>query len=232
MSVRLFISLLRWDVVREIRRRDTVATMTLFAILVLFVGKIGIGQDPKVTAEVGPVLFWIAILFAGTIGLSQTFAAEREGNHLGGIVMAPVDLGFFYLVKVVAVWLYVSVMEVLVLAVYVLLYGHIPWDRLGSLLAVVASFTLAYMAPGVIVAAMTSTLRGGGEVVLRILLIPVMLPVVWLTLRVSERVFDAVIAGGILGPPLELGQYLAFTLALCTIYLTSGYLLFPKLLEE
>jgi hypothetical protein len=96
----------------------------------------------------------------------------------------------------------------------------------------VGAFTLAYIACGVVLAAMTTSLRGGGEVVLRNLLIPLMLPLIWLTLRVSERVFGAVLAGGALGPPLKLGHYLAAALAFDTIYLAVGYILFPKVLEE
>jgi heme exporter protein B len=239
-SLRLFVSLLKWDLVRELRRREAVANMCLFALLVLFVGRIGI-EDSRgassaagaVQEAVGPVLFWIAILFAGTIGLSQTFVAEREGDAISAITTAPIDPGVFYLSKVAAVGLYVAIMEVLVLGGYIILFNFDPGARLVPFLLVMSAFTLGYMATGVVLAAMTTTLRGGGEVVLRILIIPLMLPVLWYTLRISEYLFDTVIAGGAtLGPPLTLGEYLAFTLALDTIYLTAGYVLFPKVLEE
>lgn len=229
-ELRLFFTFLRWDVVREIRRRETIANMSLFALLVLFVGQLGVDQDSS--ASVGPVFFWIAVLFAGTIGLSQTFAAEREDDLITGIITAPVDLGFFYLAKVVAVWLYVTIMEVLIVGAYALLFNFWPDASWGMFFLVISAFTLAYLGPGVVIAAMTTTLRGRGEVVLRILLIPLMLPVILLTFRVSEHLFGDVIAGGVHGPRMELKHYLAFTFALDTIYLTLGYLLFPKVLEE
>ena len=235
----LFLSLLRWDVLRELRRKETLANMTLFAVLVLFVAKIGIGQgldresqELDQTSTVGPVMFWISILFAGTVGLSQTFAAEREGNTLGGIVTAPIDVGVFYLAKVASTWFYVMIMELLALAVYSILFDFSPWEHLGMLLLVISVFTFAYIGLGVILAAMTTALRGGGEVLLRILLFPLMIPLIWLTLLVSQRVFDTTIAGGALGPPLEFRVYLAAGLAFDALYLTAGYLLFPKVLEE
>ena len=244
-AARLFVCLLRWDLLREIRRQETVASMSLFALLVLFLGQMGIGPDGTFSGArgvssaaalaqqgLGPVFFWVAILFAGTVGLGQTFAVEREGQLIGGLVTAPIDLGFFYLAKVAAVWLYISLMEILVFVAYFVLFGFSDDADIASLFAAVAVFTLAYVAPGVILAAMTTTLSGRGEVLLRILLIPLMLPVIVLTFRTSEHFFDTLIAGGVLGDPLPVPQYLAFTLALDAIYLTVGYLLFPKVLEE
>ena len=241
-AARLFFSLLKWDIIRELRRREAVASMSLFALLVLFLGQMGFGPDSANSVPAGqasatvtgaaPVFFWVAILFAGTVGLGQTFAVEREGQLIGGLVIAPIDLGCFYLAKVAAVWLYVSIMEVLVILAYIVLFGLSPRAQLGGLLAAVATFTLAYVAPGVVLAAMTTTLSGRGEVVLRILLIPLMLPVISLTFRTSEYLFDTVIAGGALGKPIPVSQYLIFTVALNAIYLTVGYLLFPKVLEE
>jgi heme exporter protein B len=228
----LFFSLLRWDVLHELRRKETLANMILFAVLVLFVAQMGIGQDPARASSVGPVIFWISILFAGTVGLSQTFAAEREGNTIGGIVTAPIDVGVFYLAKVAATWFYVMIMEILALAVYSILFNFSPWARLGMLLLTISVFTLAYIGSGVILAAMTTTLRGGGEVLLRILLFPIMIPLIWLTLRVSQTIFDTTIAGGELGDPMKFRDYIAVSLAFDAVYLTSGYMLFPKVLEE
>ena len=67
---------------------------------------------------------------------------------------------------------------------------------------------------------------------MRILLFPVMIPLIWLTLRVSQTVFETVLAAEALGPPLSLGAYLALALSFDAIYLAAGFLLFPKVLEE
>lgn len=231
-TIRLFLCLLRWDVLREIRRKETIPNMVLFALLVLFVALIGLGPDKNVTSPVGPVIFWISILFAGTVGLGQTFAAEQETGALGGVVTAPLDLGVFYLAKVASTWTYVMIMEVLVLGIYSVLFGFSAWGHLGGLLAVMSTFTLGYIGAGVVLAAMTTALRGGGEVILRILLIPLMIPFIWPVLLASGPLFDTEIASGALGAPLELSHCLVVNLAFGTIYLASGYLLFPKVLEE
>ena len=98
-------TLVRWDLLREARRRETIVNMTLFAVLILFAGKLGVetfsqsfivevgipsekqGQlAEEARRSMGPIFFWIAALFAGTVGLNHSFSAEREGNSLGGIV--------------------------------------------------------------------------------------------------------------------------------------------------
>lgn len=230
--LRLLLRILYWDFLREMRRRESLANMILFSVMVLFVAQFGLGTDKGVAASVGPVFFWIAVLFAGTVGLSQTFSSERDGGALVGVVTAPIELGVFYLAKVMATWLYVMIMEGFALGAYIVLFNYNAWSHLGQLLLVMGVFTLTYLAPGVVLAAMTSSLRGAGDVLLRILLFPMMLPMIGLTLSASQTVFSVSLANGAIGPPIQLKHYFAIGLAFDTIYLSAGFLLFPKVLEE
>lgn len=228
----LFLSFLRWDLLRELRRREIVLNMSLFAILMLTIAQLGAGGDPETVSKVGPVFFWMAIVFTGTVGLSQSFAAEREGGRLNGIQLAPIDLGLFYLSKVAATWIYIMLMGTALLGVYMLFFNFMRWDLLPAIYSVMAVFALGYTGAGIILCSMTTALRGGGEIVLRILLLPLMVPIVFLTLLVSEATFGVLVADGNLGPPLELWKYLLTVLSLDAIYLTIGYLVFPKIIEE
>jgi heme exporter protein B len=190
LALRGFLTIVRWDFVLELRRREAVLNMTLFAVLVLFIASYALSDRPGLQAEVGPLILWIAILFAGTVGLSRAFLMERESGALSGILLTPLDAGFFYFAKVAATWLYVMAMEVLLLGAYVVLFNFSLWSRLPLLLATMASFTLAYVAAGSVIAAMTSSLRGG-EIVLRILLFPIMIPVVVIAVTGGEAIFPA-----------------------------------------
>ncbi|MBN1443189.1 MAG: heme exporter protein CcmB, partial [Planctomycetes bacterium] len=183
-------------------------------------------------SRVGPVVFWIAVLFAGTVGLSQSFAADRERGALEGILLAPLDAGIFYLAKVAATWTYVMIMEAILVLVYCPLFNLSELARLPPLFAALGVFTLGYMAAGVLLAAMTTSLRRGGEVVLRILLFPLLLPVIYLTLRSQAATFGVDVAAGALGPCLSLPAYAVMVLAFDVIYLLAGFLIFPKVVEE
>ncbi|MEM7234796.1 MAG: heme exporter protein CcmB [Planctomycetota bacterium] len=237
----LFFKLLRWDFIREMRRKESLLNMILFAILTLFLIQMGAGPlfarlrgipgDDffiTMTSKLGAVYFWVTVLFSGTVGLNQSFASEREGAAIDGIALSPIDLGIFYLAKVVATWVYVMAMELCLLGGFLILFSHTPAKNLGGLVACLGVFTLGYVALGVTFAAMTSILRGGGEVVLRILLFPLLMPMVYLTLGVPEANFGT----SVTTPPTPLGQYLALLGAFDVIYLTSGFLLFPKIFDE
>ncbi len=240
----LLLRLILWDVLREVRRKEAVPNMILFAVLVLFLINLGVGPlfdsyddspEPaiqRVGISVGPVLFWVTVLFAGTVGLSQSFAAERDGNSLTGVVLAPIDLGVFYLAKVFATWIYVLLMEFCLLGVYVVLFHFDDWRQLGPLAVVLVVFSLGYMAAGIVLAAMTTALKGSGEVVLRILLFPLLIPLVYLTLRVREGTFGVDVTAGVFGPSIPFSRYVAVVLAIDAMYLAAGFLLFPKVLEE
>ena len=84
--------------------------------------------------------------------------------------------------------------------------------------------------------AMTTALGGAGEVILRILVFVLMIPLIMLTFEVSGQLFGTVGIGAD-GPSLALGDfspgdYVVIALTFSVIYLCVGYLLFPKVLEE
>ena len=254
-GVSLFLRLVRWDVLREVRRRDAMLNMSLLAVLIVFTGHVGtqifsghfvgdwgLPEDRRGEATqlagytLGPIFFWIATLFAGTVGLNQSFAVEREGGALTGVVTAPVDPGTFYLAKVASTWLYVMTMELVLFGAYVVLFNLPVGASWLPVLLSAAVFSLAYVAPGIVLAAMTTTLKGAGEVVLRILVFVLMIPLLLLTLEISAQTFGVARPGDV-GRVVALGDfdfsdYLWIALAFSAIYLTAGYVLFAKVLEE
>ena len=227
LAFRSFLAIVRWDFVLELRRREAVLNMSLFAVLMLFIASYGLSSRSELAPEVGPLFLWITILFAGTVGLSRAFALERSAGALSGVLVSPLDPGVFYLAKVAATWLYVMAMELLVTAAYVILFNFNRWERLPSLLATMAAFTLAYVGAGTVIAAMTTSLRGG-EVVLRILLFPIMIPMVLIVIRAAEAVFPDEPPAGAPGLAMTLGKILPLAL----IYISLGFILFPRVVEE
>jgi len=226
-ALRSFLAIVKWDVVLELRRREAVLNMSLFAVLILFIASYALSSRPDLLGEIGPLFLWISILFAGTVGLSRAFAVEKEGGALAGVLVSPLDPGLFYLAKVVATWIYVMAMEVLVVAAYVILFDFTRWERLWLLLVTMALFTFAYVAAGTVIAALTSTLRGG-EVVLRILLFPIMIPAVMVVLQAGQAIFPE-------APRMEAGRVARVVgglVPLGVMYLSVGYVLFPKIVEE
>lgn len=226
-QLRVFLSLVRWDCILELRRLDAVLNMSLFAVFMLWLASFAVSSNRELQKQLGPLIFWIAILFAGTVGLSRAFLVEQTGGVLTGVLTAPVDHGIFYLAKVAATWLYMMVMELFLLGAYIVLFNFTHWERVPFLFGTMAAFTLGYAAVGIVIAGMTAVIRGG-EVVLRVLLFPVLVPMVIAVLEASEMVFP----GMSLGESERLSRPLVILIALDTIYLTVGYVLFPRVVEE
>jgi heme exporter protein B len=243
LDFRGFLAITRWDLVLELRRREAVLNMTLFAVLILFIASYSLQMSAFefaeryrltegdaqafIREEFGPLILWISILFSGTVGLSRAFAVEKEGGALTGVLISPIDPGSFYLAKALATWIYVMVMELLVLVAYIVLFNFSRWDRLPLLLLSMGLFTISYVAAGTVIAALTHSLRGG-EVVLRILLFPIMIPAVIIVTQAGKFVFSPQAPPDALGP----GKSLLSLLALGTIYTCIGFVLFPKVVEE
>lgn len=226
--MRALVTIIRWDVLAELRRPISTLNMTVFALMLLFIGSYAVSERTEIHDIFGPVFFWMVILFAGTVGLSRAFLVERENAAMAAVLVAPVDPGMFYLAKVFATWLYVSVMEVFVLAAYIVLFDFDHWEGLGALVGVTAAFSSVYVAAGTVLAGMTTGLRGG-ELVLRILLFPLMIPSIIVVLAASEGTFWRRPEGA---AGLSPWQSAVALVAMAAIFLTSGYLLFPKVVEE
>ena len=228
IHVRGFLAILRWDIILELRRREAVLNMSLFAVLILFLASYGISSGrPELQEELGPLFLWLAVLFSGTIGLSRAFSVEREGGALTGVLLTSVDPAVLYLAKVAATWLYVMAMEVFAFLAYTVLFNFSRWERLPVLLATLGAFTYAYAAAGITLGALTSALRGG-EVVLRILLFPIMIPAIIISLNGSQAIFSTLTAGD----PARAVKMCAALFGLGTVYLCAGILLFEKVVEE
>jgi heme exporter protein B len=229
--VRAFWTILRWDLIVELRRRESTLNMCLFAALVLFIGSYAVSARPEQQDQFGPIFFWMSIVFSGTVGLSRVFLAERENGAIHALLVAPVDPGVFYLAKVAAAWSYVMVMASLVIGAYVVLFDFDRWSQLDELFAVTGAFVLTYVSIGTLLAAMTTSLQGG-EVLLRILLFPLLVPAIVTALAANGKIFtDAD------HPSLEVlrrspWECVAALLALSAIYLSSCFLLFGKVVEE
>src|SRR5437762_2927067 len=75
----------------ELRAREIVPTMTLFAALVAVLSSMSLFVDEATGRKVAPGVLWIAIAFAGTLGLSRTWGRERDEGAIRSLLLAPIS---------------------------------------------------------------------------------------------------------------------------------------------
>ena len=98
----------------EWRHRETLASMCIFGLLVVFLFNFAFEPAREESLRLLPGLFWIAFAFAGVLGFNRSFAAERENAGLEGMRLAPVDPGAIYLGKMLANLFFMGIAEVVV----------------------------------------------------------------------------------------------------------------------
>jgi heme exporter protein B len=164
-------ALARKDLRLELRARDTLPAMALFVVSTLVVFHFALPAGADEIAAHG--LLWVALVFTALLGLARSWAPEREGGVLDGLVLAPCDRSAIWLGKSAAVFVFLAAIELVALPAFALFFS--PLD-----LAAVVGVLLANVgicAVGTLLAAMAAASRTR-ELVLPLLFLPLAIPLV------------------------------------------------------
>jgi heme exporter protein B len=228
-TARVAIAIFRKDLQNELRTKEIVSSMFVFAVLVLLIFNFTLALDEQLALTLGPGILWVSFVFAGTLGLHRSFAIERENRCLSGLMLAPVDRGAIYLGKLASNLVFMVAMEAFVIPLFVILFNLDIWTLLSArdlaLFALVLVLgTLGYMAVGTILAAIAAntTMR---EVLLPVLLFPIAVPVVVGAAEATRLIFEA----DLVFSPWSWIRVLA---VFAVTFLTVSWLTFEYVLEE
>lgn len=212
------------DLRLEWRHRETLASMCVFGILVVFLFNFAFEPAHEETLRLLPGLLWIAFAFAGVLGFNRSFAAERENGCLEGMTLAPVDPGAIYLGKVLANLLFLGIAEAVVVFAASLWYNFSFLPSLRWFALVTFLSTLGYVAVGTIFGAVAANTRMR-EVMLPVLQFPVAVPVFIAGIEAST--------GALKGDaPGDYASWINLAAGFSIIFLVLSYLLFEYVLEE
>jgi heme exporter protein B len=211
------------DVLVERRSKQTLNTLVFFAVLLMFVFEFTLGTDRERLAAVLPGILWLGFVLSGLLGLGRTFVAERDNDCWEGLLLAPGDKAAIYVGKLGGNFLLMLVVEALLLALVVVFFNVELGHVLPELALVIGLGTLGFAALGTLFGAMTAHTRAR-ELLFPVLLLPVQVPMLLGTVRVTE----ALLAGEPLGAVAHWLQLLAVA---DVIYVVVGLLSFDFILE-
>ena len=218
-------SLLLWkDLLLELRRRDSLLTMFFFGTLLLFVFHFSFDLAPDKVAEMAPALLWLAFLFTGTLGLTQLFQVERENHTLEALLLSPLDRGALFLAKSCFNLLLMSLVELVVMPLFWILFNLPAWNLLPQLFLVTLLGTVGFCVLGTMMSAITLRARAR-ELLLPLVLFPLMIPVILATIRCMESIMNA-------GDVGAAGSWLRLLLGFDVIFVTLGILIFDQVIES
>lgn len=186
-----FLALLRKDLRLELRTRDTIVTMLLFAATLMLIFQFGIGarssalessdgqpaQVDDITPLVGGIL-WAVIALTAVLGVTRAWVPEREQRVLDALLVSPVSRSTLLASKVVSLYAYLLVVQLLVLPLtFVFFVRGVGWEGLAlvALVCLVANLCIAVLGSLISSLALFSRAR---EVLVPVLFLPSLLPVV------------------------------------------------------
>ena len=209
------------DLSLEMRSREMLSSMFVFALLVVLVFSFSFDLRVEEVSGVAPGVLWVAITFAGMLGLARSFVLERDQGCLDGLLLCPVDRSLLYLGKMLSNLTFISLTELVVLPLCLALF-NLTFHPL--LLPILLLGTIGFSAVGTIVSAMTVHARAR-EVMLPILLFPLVLPALIAAVKLTGGVLDR-------QPWGEIRNWMELLVGFDVIFIVISYLAFEYVIEE
>jgi heme exporter protein B len=157
------------------RRRGDALQPALFALLVVTLFALALGNDRATLAKSAGAVLWLASLLAGLLALDTLFRGDAEDGSLEQWMLAPVPLAWLVLVRTFMHWA-TTALPLLIAAPLLAELLHLPHDQLGVLLASLALGTPLLSLLGAVVAALTVGMRRSG-ILVALLALPLYVPV-------------------------------------------------------
>ena len=129
----------------ELRTGEIVVTTALFATLIAVLTLLAFYVDRKTALQVAPGVLWIAVTFAGVLAMGRSFQREREHEVYRALLLSPVPRSAIYLSKVITSFLFLMIVETLVVLEVTVLFnldlGRVVVPLAGLLLLGTLGFT-------------------------------------------------------------------------------------------
>jgi len=210
------------DALTELRTREVVFTVLVFALLVIVIFNFAFGTTQEAVALVGPGILWVTFAFSGVLSLNRAFVAEKDGGCLEGLLAAPISREAIYVGKMLGSLLFLVVIEAISLPIFAFLL-NLPVAS-GPLLVTTLLATIGFVAVGTLFSALSVNTRAR-EMVLPILFLPVVAPVIISAVKAS----GLALSGGSWG---DVGGWLEIIGAFDVVFVVVSYLIFNYVVEE
>jgi heme exporter protein B len=214
------ITILWKDVLLETRSKDIIVSVLVFALLIIVVFNFAISPTPQTVTLIAPGVLWIAFLFGGVLGLNRSFALEKDGGNIHGLMMAPVGRDVIFFGKMLGNFLFMMVVELLIFPVFAVMYNFSL--LMPGLIPIAVLTTLAVATVGTVFSAMAVNTRSR-EVMLPVLFFPVVVPAIVAAVEASAFVIQG---------DGSFTRWLPFLAVFDAIFLVVSPVVFQFVIEE
>ena len=210
------------DLAAELRSRELLSAMLVFALLVILIFNFSLELDAQARSSVTSGVLWVTFAFAGTLGLNRSMAMEKDRGCLDGLLLAPVDRSAIYFGKAIGNLIFMLIVEVIVLPVYSVLYS-VNLFKPGLLLIILLG-SIGYVAVGTLLASMAVQTRTR-DVLLPILLFPLIIPVLIAAVKGSTGILQGTQA-------VDIRPWINLLIVYDVIFVAVAFMVFDYIVEE
>jgi heme exporter protein B len=239
-SIKQIIYLIRKDLTLQLRTKDAIILIFVFSLLVVLVFcfvfgpvfvpfsllKLDRQEWLKELGKLAGSILWVAFTFSGVIGLNRSFDIEHRSSALKGLRLTGIDPGNLYLAKVFSNTLMLFCIDICITPIALIFFGAlemVDWLAWLRLTGVIALGVLGFCAGGVLLAGMSSSVRGR-ESLLSVMLFPILFPLIIAASKCTVSILtDKSLLGDI---------WLILLVGYSLIILAISYLLFGYIVEE
>lgn len=173
--LRLWIAIVRRDLLLVYRRRSDVLTALFFFIIVVSLFPLGVGPEPGRLRTMAPGIIWVAALLASMLTLGRLFVPDYVDGTLEQMALAPEPLAVIVLGKVCVHWA-VSGLPLVLLSPLLAAQFDLPASSIQVMFWSLLLGTPVLSLVGAIGAALTLGARSG-SVLVALLVLPLYVPV-------------------------------------------------------
>lgn len=175
--MRVLGALLRKELRLELRTFESVPGMALFSISTYVVFHFGL-QRGSVDGDLAAGVLVVTLLFSGMLGLNRLYVADEEQGGFDAYLLAPVDRTWLLVSKVIAMLVYLIVLEIVAVPAFgFLLLGPSLTQALPELLLVLALADLGLAVIASLVGALAVRTRAR-DLIGPLMALPLLVPIV------------------------------------------------------
>jgi heme exporter protein B len=205
----------------EWRSREAINSMLFFALLVVVLFSLAFSPRGAFSREIAGGVLCVATMFASVSALNQAWAREIRHQVLDAQRMAPTSSAQLFLAKVLANFLFVSIVQLLLAPVFLVFYNLHILGQGWLLLLVLPLGTWALVANGTFFAAISINSRNR-ELLLPLILLPIFTPALMAMVNATTAIFT-----GDLDPTIWIKLLAGYDI----IYTTVSLMLFDTILR-
>jgi heme exporter protein B len=207
----------------EFRTRELLSATIVFALVIVVLFSFAFDPTAAESRRYGPGLLWISFLFTGSLMLNPSFARERLNDTMDALRMAPISTFAILAAKMLANFIFMSLVEVVLVPVFSVLYNVSLAGVVGQLILVLVLGTIGLTVTGTVFSAISSHARLR-ELLLPLLLLPILTPLLIAAVEATASLF-------VEQPELD-RTWVALLAGFDIVFLTASWLLCDYLIEE